>query len=257
MLLTVDLGNTSLKLGVFDEDKLVAFACFDEQVNDYRNLILSFLFKSNLRQDDIKDAIYSCVVPAVYEKMYVALSSIVTGRVIDIVQNKDYGIKLAVPSPDEVGDDLVVMSAYSYHLHPKEHILVSLGTCTVVIHITDKGEFKHCIIAPGFSSFGQAIWKSSAMLPEFEVSKKNSFLANTTVDAMNVGTYSGFIGMAAFLVAGLKKDIGNENCPVYGCGGQGKQVISYISFFDDYDPDLVTKGLNYIYNKYEKWTRLS
>lgn len=252
MLLTIDFGNTSIKLGVFDGYELVAFTCLDERPEDYRNAILSFLFKSNLRADCIEDAMLSCVVISEYEKIYTALTSIATGRVIDIVQDKNYGIKLDVPHPEEVGDDLVVMAAYSYYLHPEEQIIVSLGTCTALIHITANGEFKHCIIAPGFKKFCSSMWNSASQLPKIEVTKKNSFLANTTVDAMNVGMYNGFIGMVAFLIAGLKNEIGKGSLFVQGCGGQGNMVVPCISFFDEYDPDFVTKGLSYIYYSFER-----
>lgn len=251
MLLTIDLGNTSLKLGVFHNNENIAFQCFDEYSDDYRSVILSFLFKSNLREDDIDCAIFSCVVPSIYDKMYQTLQSFVGNNIFDINPNKDYGIKIDVPNPNEVGDDLIVMSSYAYHLHPQELIIVSIGTCTVLSHVTEQGEFKHCIIAPGFTKVSETLWKNAAQLPEFELSKKNTFLANTTIDAMNVGIYNGYIGMLAFLIAGLKRDIGKD-CYVVACGGLGKKVAPYVNCFDEYDPDLVTKGLNYIFQNYEK-----
>lgn len=250
MILTVDLGNTSLKLGVFNHSEQVAFACLDEVSDDYRTLIISFLYKSALREDDIEKAIFSCVVPSLYEKMYKALQSIVKDNIIDINPDKDYGIKLDVPNPKEVGDDIIVMSAYAHHLYKKELIIVSIGTCTVLNHVTANGEFKHCIIAPGFHKMGESLWKSAAQLPEFELQKKNTFLANNTIDAMNVGLYNGYIGMLAFLIAGLKRDIGKD-CYVIGCGGLGKMVIPYTTYLDEYDPDFVTKGLAYICENFE------
>jgi len=251
VLLTVDLGNTSLKLGIFDENKQVAFACFDHALDNYRSLILSFIFKASIREDDITKAILSCVVPASYDGIVLALESIVgSENIIDINPDKNYGINLAVPNPKEVGDDIIVMCSYAYHLHPQEQIVVSIGTCSVLCHISAEGNFLHCIIAPGFNKMAETLWKNAAQLPQFELSKKNTFLANNTIDAMNIGIYNGYIGMLAFLVAGMKKDIGKE-CYVMGCGGLGKMVAPYINFFNDYDPDFVTKGLNFIYQEYE------
>ena len=249
MLLTVDLGNTSIKLGVFDNSKQIAFSCFDVEQEDYRALILSFLFKSNIRTDDISNSILSCVVPSLWDKITAALNSIVGNRIIDINPKNDYGIKLAVPNPDEVGDDIIVMCAYAYALFHKELLIISMGTCTVISHVNKNGEFIHCIIAPGFDKMAKTLWSNAAQLPEFQLKKKENFLANTTVDAMNVGIYNGYIGMLAFLVEGLKRDI-KESPFVIACGGLCKNVVPYVNFINVYDPDFVTKGLNFIASRY-------
>ncbi len=250
MLLTVDLGNTSVKLGVFDGDRQVSFGCFDGFYDSYRSLILSFIFKANLREDDIDKAILSCVVPSVYDKIYDALESIVGNNIVDINPKKNYGIVLDMPNPNEVGDDLIVMCSYAYNLHHRELLLVSMGTCTVLCHVTKEGAFKHCIIAPGFSKMSETLWKNAAQLPEFELQHKSTFLANNTIDAMNIGIYNGYIGMVAFLIAGIKREIGTDMYTI-GCGGLGKMVAPYIKDFNEYDPDFVTKGLNYICQRYQ------
>ena len=251
MFLTVDLGNTSIKLGVFEKEKQIAFACFDGLYDNYRSLILSFIFKANIREDDIQKAILSCVVPSVYDTVYDALETIVgENNIVDINPRRNYGIKLDMPNPNEVGDDLIVMCSYAYNLHHKELIIVSMGTCTVLCHVTKEGAFQHCIIAPGFNKMSETLWKNAAQLPEFELQHKNTFLANNTIDAMNVGIYNGYIGMLAFLIAGMKREIG-EDVYIIGCGGLGKMVAPYIRDFNEYDPDYVTKGLNYICQRYQ------
>lgn len=252
MLLTVDLGNTSIKLGIFDNNKQVAFACFDGVYDNYRSLILSFIYKSNLREDEIEASILSCVVPSVYDVVYDALESIVGKNIIDIDPNKDYGIKLDVPNPNEVGDDIIVMCAYAYNLYHRELLVVSMGTCSVICHITKDGEFKHCIIAPGFTKMSETLWKNAAQLPEFQLTYKDTYLANNTIDAMNIGIYNGYLGMMSSLIKGIKKEIGEEEPYVIGCGGLGKMAVPYMTDLDEYDPDFVTRGLNYIYERYGK-----
>ena len=252
MLLTVDLGNTSIKFGVFDEDKQIAFCCYDDIHDNFRSLLLSFIYKNNLREDQIEKAIFSCVVPSVYDSVYDVLESIVgQNNIMDINPNKDYGIKLDVPNPLEVGDDIIVMCAYAYNLYHRELLLVSMGTCSVICHVTKDGEFKHCIIAPGFTKMSETLWKNAAQLPEFELSNSNTYLANTTIDAMNIGIYKGYIGMMNSLIAGIKNEIVEEPY-IIGCGGLGKMAAPFIIDLNEYDPDFVTKGLNFIYERYGK-----
>lgn len=252
MLLTVDLGNTSIKLGIFDNNEQIAFSCFDGIYDNYRSLILSFIYKSNVREDNFDAAIFSCVVPSVYDVVYDALESIVgKNNIIDINPNKNYGIELNVPNPQEVGDDIIVICAYAYSLYHRELLIVSMGTCSVICHVTKDGKFEHCIIAPGFTKMSETLWKNAAQLPEFELSHKNTYLANTTIDAMNIGIYNGYIGMMSSLINGIKNEIG-EDPYIIGCGGLGKMAAPYIKQLNEYDPDFVTKGLNYIYERYGK-----
>lgn len=247
MLLTIDLGNTSIKLGLFENNEELCFSVYDKLHEDYRSLILSFLFRNNKRENDLECVIFSCVVPNLYDKVYTALKSIVEeNKIIDINPNDDYGIKLDVPNPSSVGDDLIVMSAYAYHLFKRDIIIVSIGTVTVISHVDATGNFKHCIIAPGFNKVAESIWGSAAQLPEFELQKSNTFLADNTIDAMNVGTYNGYIGMLEYLVNGLKNEL-NLDSYIVGCGGVGKLLTPHTDIFDYFDSDLVTKGLNYIY----------
>ena len=252
MVLTVDLGNTSTKFGLFEKDKQIAFLCVDGIKDNFRSTILSFIFKANIREDAIDKAILSCVVPRAYEDIYNALSSIVGAQnVVDINPDANYGIRLSTPNPHETGDDLIVMCAYAYNLHRRELMIVSMGTATVICHVTADGQFKHCIIAPGFSKIAETLWNNAAQLPEFELKHSNTYLANNTIDAMNVGIYKGYIGMLTSLVIGMKKEIG-RNMYVIGCGGLGKMVAPYIDILDEYDPDYVTKGLNYLCQRYSK-----
>lgn len=250
MVLTVDLGNTSTKLGLFDGDLQISFLCADGVFENYRSLILSFIYKANLREDAIDKAILSCVVPRLYDDIYDVLASIVGERnIIDINPFTDYGIKLVMPKPEDTGDDLIVMCSYAYNLYHREMLIVSMGTATVICHVTKKGEFKHCIIAPGFSKIAETLWKNAAQLPEFELKHTYTYLADNTVDAMNVGIYHGYIGMLKSLVEGIKSEIGEE-VYIIGCGGQGKRIAPYLHIFDEYDPDFVTKGLNFIAQRY-------
>lgn len=248
MLLTIDAGNTNIKLGIFKNDELLHLGIFDTYQDDYRSLVLSFLYKNNLREDDLDCAAFSCVVPAIYDKVMGVLENIVGSNIIDINPAEDYGIKLDIPEPLSVGDDLLVMDAYAYNLFHRDMIVVSVGTATVLTHITEDGCFKHCIITPGFLSFAKTLWSTTAQLKEIKAVKRDSYLANDTEGAMNVGIYNGYIDMVDSLIKNLAEELGTDPYIVV-CGGVGKQVAPYLHNVDYFEADLVTMGLNYIYKR--------
>ena len=217
MILTIDLGNTSTKLGLFDGDLQISFLCADGVHDNYRSLILSFIYKANLREDAIDKAILSCVVPRVYDLIYDALASIVGERnIIDINPSTDYGIKLVMPNPQDTGDDLIVMCAYAYNLYHREMLIVSMGTATVLCHVTKSGEFKHCIIAPGFSKIAETLWKNAAQLPEFELKTYKPLM---TVGNLKDDRFDNWFEALYFMseeIQNIDFDIALLGCGAYG-----------------------------------------
>lgn len=251
MLLTLDIGNTNIKLALYDDNKRVAFDMLDSKPIDFRSFILSFLYKSNVREAQIDDSILSSVVPSLTGAIISALEEI-TGKEPIVIDNEHhYGIEISDEVTDPVGSDILVMCAYAYYLYQKELLVVSLGTASVISHVSSDGKFENCLIAPGFSSMASAIFSKAAQLPDFTPKKGKGFLATSTLAAMNIGVYDGFIGMIRYLINGIKAQI-KTSPTIVGCGGVGKEIAKYIPELESYDPDMVTAGLNYIYQRYIK-----
>lgn len=251
MLITCDMGNTTTKFAIYDGNKQITFSMIDTKAIDFKSFIMSLLYKANIRESQIDDSIIASVVPSLTGSLIAALEEIIKKEPIIIDKNHHYGLNIDPSIQDEIGADLLVMCAFAYQKLKTELIVVSLGTATVFSHVSANGMFKHCIIAPGFGTLAGALYKNTAKLPEFEAKKNNTFLANNTIDAMSIGVYDGFIGMVRYLLAGLRGQL-QSNPIIVGCGGCGKDINKYITEFSSYDPDLVTAGLNYIYNRYIK-----
>lgn len=252
MLLTIDLGNTSLKLAIFNGNERIAYSLFSAKQDDYGAIIKNFLYRNNFSESIIDDTIVSSVVPSSTSKLINGLQRIFEKNPIIYDVNNPLGISVDTPNPKEVGSDLLIMCAYGHNKYPDDDLFVlSLGTASVISHVTKEGVFKHCIIAPGFGKLAQTLYGNAAKLPEFDLVKTHSFLANTTIDAMNVGIYQGYIGSLRYLMAGLKGEL-QIKPRIIACGGYGKEIVNDIKEIEYYEPDLVLTGLNYIYRKYIK-----
>ena len=251
MLLTIDLGNTSLKLAIFQEDKKLYSALYDANQEDYGALIKNFLYRNNLSENILDDCIISSVVPKSSEELLNGVRRIINKEPIFLDPLKPLGLKVDIPSPEELGSDLLAMSAYAYDKFKTELFVVSIGTATVINHITAEGEFKHCIIAPGYGKVASSLYNSAAKLPELKIERATSFLADNTKDAMNVGLYLGYIGSLRYLIAGLKCEL-RINPKIVACGGFGKDIVKDIKEIEFYEADMVTFGLNYLYMRYLK-----
>ena len=251
MLLTIDQGNTSTKFGIWENNELKHFAVMDTKDGDYAVVIRNLLYRNNLKEEFLDDVIISSVVPVYSERLAKDIIDLTGKEAIFIDPRHSYGISVDTPNVDEVGSDLLVMCAYAYHKYHEELLVVSMGTATVISHVSEDGVFKHAIIAPGIGKIAEVLWGNAAKLPEFELKRTTSFLANTTVDAMNVGIYQGFIGSLRYLIAGIRSDLGRKP-KVVACGGFGKEVVKDIKEIEYYEPDMVTNGLHYIYEVFIK-----
>ena len=251
MLLTIDLGNTSLKLAIYEKEKKLVSGLYDTKQDEYGAIIKNFLYRNNLNENVLEDCIISSVVPKANGILKEDLKKININNPIFIDAKNYQGITIDTPNPEETGADLIVLCAYAYHLYKKELFIVSFGTASVICHVTNDGIFKHCIIAPGYGKIAESLWSNGAKLPKFEPNKTDSFVANTTIGAMNVGAYQGYIGLIRYLLVGLKSEL-SINPKIIACGGYGKEIVKDIKEIEYYEPDMVLDGLNYIYRRYIK-----
>ena len=231
MFLTVDIGNTNIKIAVFEKEKQICFKRFETRQANYR-YYFEELFKEHNLYGLVKDAIISCVVPELKDVSLKIINEFIDGDCIIVDHNLDCGISIDTDYPEGVGSDLIVMS---------------FGTANVMCYIDNDACFKYCIIAPGLLMQVQALFSNAAKLPPFKLEKQDSCLTNQTIAAMNIGVIDGSIGACKHLVDKMKSELGINEVRIIASGGLGKVLIDDLSFVDDYIPDLVTEGLKYIY----------
>ena len=75
--------------------------------------------------------------------------------------------------------------AYAYHTYHKACIVVDFGTATFD-YVSDEGEFRYTVIAPGIEISAQALYGQTAKLPEIEI-KPASILGRNTVPVYKQG----------------------------------------------------------------------
>ena len=95
MLLTIDVGNTNIKLALYEDDNRIAFDMLDSKPIDFKSFILSFLYKSNIRETQLDDSILSSVVPNLTGPIISALEEITNKEPIVINEDHHYGIEIS------------------------------------------------------------------------------------------------------------------------------------------------------------------
>lgn len=253
MILVVDIGNTNIVVGVYNDDDIVGswrMVTRSEKTSDeYGIFILNLLNYNNISQKDITSAIVSSVVPNVMHSFENALKKYFNIEPIIVGPGTKTGITISTDNPREVGADRIVGLVAAYHMYGGPLIVIDFGTATTYDVLTDKGEFKYGITSPGIQISADALWQKTAQLPSVELKKPSSILAKNTVTSIQAGLVYGYIGQVEYIVNKIKEELNIKDMKVVATGGLGRLMSDETKVIDVYDSQLLFKGLKIIHDK--------
>ena len=256
MLLTIDVGNTNITLGVFDGEKL--FGTFrittgiDRTSDEYGIVISDILRRNGIQREKIQDAIIASVVPKVMHSLvsgvikYFDINPVIVGPGIRT------GIKIVTENPRQIGADRIVDAAGAYELYGGPVLVLDFGTATTYDLVDAEGAFVSGVTAPGIRTAAKALWKDAAKLPEIEILKPDSILAKETISSMQAGLVYGQIGQTEYIVKHMIEESGYENVKVVATGGLGSIIAKETDCIDVYNPNLTLQGMRFIYDKQKR-----
>ncbi len=252
MLLTMDIGNTNITMGIFKEEELIAsfrLTTKTARTSDELGILMcTMLITKGINPDDIKAAIVSSVVPKIMHSIKNALSKYLNIEPMLIGPGIKTGIKIHAENPKEVGADRLVNVAAIYHQYKKSCLVIDFGTATTYDYISKDGVFEYTVISPGIEIAAEALISQTAKLPGIEIKKPKSILAKNTIDGMQAGIVYGYIGQVEYIVKKMKEQL-NDDMLVIATGGLGRIIVDHTNCIDKYDPNLAFNGMKIIYDK--------
>lgn len=256
MIFVVDVGNTNITYGIYDEDKLVTTFRMMSKVqhtsDEYGMQILELLEANNVNKHDIEGCIIASVVPNVMHSLtsgiirYIGVEPLIVGVGVKT------GIKVITEAPKEIGADRIVDAVGAYEKYGGPILVLDFGTATTYDLISERGEFMAGITAPGLRMSAKALWEDTARLPEVEIKKPKSILAQETISSMQAGLVYGQIGQTEYIINQVKKESGFDNLKVVATGGLGRIISAETDLIQVYDSSLTLEGLRLIYIKNRK-----
>ena len=246
MLLTADIGNTNITLGLFDENALVE----EFRLASDKDLSLEeyeVLLKSLFKDFSIDGCIISSVVSELNEKFKNAVGNVFKLEPLFLSVDINTGIKVALKNPLEAGADRIANEAGAYVLYNKPTIVVDFGTATSFDIVNRRGEFIGGVIAPGLNLQMKVLNKFTSKLPRIDVAISNKAIGDNTTDAILSGVIRGTACMIDGLIEQCEKELG-ERAVVVATGGYSGLIASYLKRpFDFINPTLTLEGLRYLY----------
>jgi len=256
MLLTIDIGNTNIKFGLFDgadlRESWRVGATTAKTGDEYGLAILDFLRGHGYNASDVDGIVIGSVIPNLnftFERMskyYFKTAPLLVGPGIRT------GIALKVDDPREVGADRLAGCLAAYKLYGAPLTVISFGTATAFSVVSERGEFLGGLIAPGIKVAGDAMCASAALLPRFEYELPKKIVNKNTVTNMQAGLLYGAIGMAEYVCSRIKSECGFQTMKVIATGGLADIVASGTSIIDKVDKTLNLTGLRMIYEMNRK-----
>lgn len=256
MILVVDVGNTNITYGVFDGDELVStfrmMSKTPRTSDEYGIMIREMLKKNDIDRQTIEGICVASVVPNIMHSLLGGLSKYVNESILSVGAGIKTGIKIITEAPKEIGPDRIVDAVGAYVKYGGPMLVIDFGTATTYDYITDKGEFAAGITAPGLRISAKALWEDTAKLPEIEIKKPKSIMAQETISSMQAGLVYGQIGQTEYIINQVKKESGREDLKVVATGGLGRIIADETDMIQVYDPMLTLEGLRFIYDKNRK-----
>ena len=252
MVLAIDIGNTNITLGCFDGDSLsfvARLATVSTKTGDeYAVLLLNILAIHNVDKSQIKGAIISSVVPPINAAMNKAVESLYGVKPINVGPGIKTGISIHCDTPSSVGSDLICGCVAAHQLYGSPCLIVDMGTATKMTVVNSKGAFIGVSIIPGVRMGMQALAMGTAQLPQVSLEAPSAVIAKNTVDCVKSGIIYGNAALVDGMIERIKAELGYD-LPVYATGGLASLILPYCKNKITYDPDLVLKGLYFIYSK--------
>ncbi len=250
MLLAIDIGNTNVTMGVFQEERLVAtwrMATDTHKLPDeYALLIRSLLPLKGVAPQDVQDIAMCSVVPPltqVFEELgsaYFGVPPLVVGT------GTRTGVRILYENPRDVGADRVVDAAAAFSLYGGPVVVVDFGTATVFDAISRDGGYLGGAIASGIHLTAEALYQRTSQLRRVELVAPRTAIGRNTESAIQSGIIFGHVGMVEAMVDRFKREIGNDT-KVVATGGMASLIQRETSIFDVVNLDLTLIGLCFIH----------
>ncbi|MGB4660730.1 MAG: type III pantothenate kinase [Mobilitalea sp.] len=253
MLLAIDVGNTNITIGVFENTNLKANFRLTTQVartsDEYGLIICDLLIIKHIDVTDITAVTIASVVPQLMHSLASGIIKYLDITPLIVGTGTKTGIKIATANPKEIGADRIVDAVAAYDIYGGPVLVIDFGTAITYDLITADGSFIAGVTSPGLRISANALWTQTAKLPEIEIAMPDSILAKDTITSMQAGLVFGCIGQTEYIVNRMLKESGIEDCKVIATGGLGKIIAEATDVIEIYDPNLTLKGLKIISDK--------
>ncbi len=250
MLLTIDIGNTNITLGLYQGKELgprwrLATA-YDHMPDEYGLQLSGLLEHAGHSARDITGICLASVVPPITGKIIEACRRYINVDPLVVDAGVKTGVRVRYEDPRAVGADRIVDAVAVVHLYGTPACVVDFGTATTFDAIAKNGDYLGGAIAPGIGIASDALFQRTAKLPRVDLQKPPSVIGRNTVHSMQSGLLYGYVGLVEGMVARFKEVLGTD-MRVIATGGLADIVAQETQVIQLVAPWLTLDGLQMVW----------
>ncbi len=246
MLLTIDVGNTEMKVGCFTGERLSStwrLTTDQHRTPDECGMLLTQLLRDDaVPLGEIDAVVIASVVPRLDAALAVACERSFGVEPVFLEPHRQTLMNVRTERPQEVGADLVAMAIGGRAKYGAPLVIVSYGTATVFMAISPSGEYSGVAIAPGIQISIDALVARTAKIPQIALETPKTALGKNTVEALQAGFIYGFVGQSEALIKRMRLEMGVE-ARVIATGGLAEIIAPNCALIECVEPYLSLEGL--------------
>lgn len=251
MLLCVDIGNSNITLGLFQDGDQTPFhraklsAKNSRSADEYAVSIGSLLSLCGVSPEEISACVLGSVVPTLTGLLQSAMKRLSIPTELTVGPGIKTGFGIRIDDPSQLGADLVANAAAAIAQYGAPLILIDAGTATTISLVDEQKNYRGCIVLPGLRASAEVLKDSTALLPGISLSpltKTDAVIGNNSIDSIACGILWGH----AILVDGFVEKYSQmlSTAPtVVATGGSAPLFLGGCKADIHYEPDLTLKGL--------------
>ena len=256
MILLVDVGNTNIVLGLYENgDNIASWRISTDTKStsdEYGIKIMQLFIQNGLDYKKVEGIIISSVVPNIMHSLENMIKKCFGLNPIIVGPGIKTGINIKYDNPKEVGADRIVNAVAAHEKYNKDIIIIDFGTATTFCALRKSGDYLGGCIVPGVKISSDALFDRAAKLPRVELEFPNSVICKNTISSMQSGILYGYIGQVEYIVNKIKREMieqGSSEPMVLATGGLAKLIAKKTNVIDKVDSELTLEGLRIIYEK--------
>lgn len=250
MLLTIDVGNTNITIGLYKGEELQSawrLATAHERMPDeYGMQMLGLLEHAGCSPEEVGGIVMASVVPPLTSTFEKACLSYLDREPLTVDTGVKTGVRIRYEDPKAVGADRVVDAAAVQRLYGGPACIVDFGTATTFDAVSKEGDYLGGAIAPGVNIAAEALFSRTAKLPRVDLARPASAIGRNTVDAIRSGLLYGYVGLVEGMVSRFREELGRE-MKVIGTGGLAEVIAAETRVIEILAPWLTLEGLRIVW----------
>lgn len=253
MVLVMDIGNTNIVVGLYENDKLTKSFRLNTDISktsdEYASVFLDIMKTKEINIKEVEGILIASVVPNI---------NVIIEEMIERYMHINYkfvspGIKtnmqIKIDNPKQLGADLLVGAVGAFEKYGGPCIVIDMGTATTFSYVNKDKQFLGGIIVPGIKTSLKALTENAANLSSINLEAPKQIVGKDTITAIQSGMIYGTAAMIDGMIKKLKRDHNEDDAKVVITGGLASKILPHCDEEMIYDENLLLDGLKIIYDK--------